>query len=222
MEKLPMKTPSKSYPEWVRLTLLITFWILSIAAARATSLWDEGHNGGRSLFADHVAFRRGDLVTIVVNQSTTTAKDQKTKTSKTTSESESFQALFQPFMGGERTADELTRRNPHFGWGGSRTFDGGGSVADSETLTSTIQARVTDVLPNKVLRIEATRRVETGQEHSDLVLSGLVRQEDISTANSVLSTQVADLQVRQISNGAISREQRKGWLTRWFETLTPF
>ena len=57
-----------------------------------------------------------------------------------------------PFMGGERTAAELLRRDPHWNWGGTRTFDGGGSVNNTETLTSTIQARVTDVLPNRVMR----------------------------------------------------------------------
>ncbi len=217
-----MKIQSRSYPEWVRLGLLIAFWFLTIAAARATSLWDEGRNGGRSMFTDRTAFRRGDLITIVVNQSTTATKNQDTKTSKTTSENESFQSFFQPFMGGVRTADELTRRDPHWLWGGTRTFDGGGTVNNSETLTSTIQARVTDVLPNRVLRVEATSRFDAGQERSDLVLSGLVREEDLTTANTIMSTQIADLQVRQISNGAVSREQRKGWLTRWFETLTPF
>jgi len=216
-----MKTPLKYSPEWARLALLISFGLLAIPAG-ATSLWDEGVNGGRSMYADRVAFRRGDLVTIVVNQSTTAVKDQSTKTHKTTLENEAFQAFFQPFMGGERTAAELLRRDPHFGWGGTRTFDGGGTVNNTESLTSTVEARVTDVLPNGVLRLEATRRVESGQEHSDLVLSGMVRSQDVSTANTVLSTQVADLQVRQITNGAVSREQRKGWLTRFWETVTPF
>ena len=77
-------------------------------------------------------------------------------------------------------------------------------------------------MPGNVMRIQATRRVELGQEKSDLVLTGLIRQEDLTTANTVLSTQVADLQVKQITNGAISREQRKGWLTRIWETIAPF
>ena len=70
--------------------------------------------------------------------------------------------------------------------------------------------------------IEATRRVEVGQETSQLVLSGVIRQEDLTTANTVLSTQVADLQVKQIGQGPLSRDQRPGWLTRFWETVSPF
>ena len=194
----------------------------ALTSVRATSLWDENVNGGRSLYADRRAFRRGDLVTIVINQSTVAAKDQRTATDKTTSEDEQLSALLGPFLGGVRTAAELLRRDPHNAWGGTRTFTGGGTLANTETLTSTIQARVTDALPNGVLRIEATRRVEVGQETSHLVLAWLIRQEDLTTANTILSTQVADLQVRNLSNGAISREQKKGWLTRAWETITPF
>ena len=135
---------------------------------------------------------------------------------------EKLSAFLGPFMGGVRTADELTRRNPHSVWEGARTFDGNGKIENTETLTSTIQARVTDVLPNKVLRIEATRRVQAGDETSFLVLTGFVRSEDVTSANSVLSTQVADLQLKQVGQGAISREQRKGWLTRLWETISPF
>jgi flagellar L-ring protein precursor FlgH len=197
--------------------------ILALASQSfATSLWDEKLNGSRSIYTDRTAFQKGDLVTIVINQSTVVLKDQKTETDKVVSVNESFQALFQNFMGGERTAAEIARRNPHTQWSGTRAFDGSGKIQNTETLTSTIQARVTDVLPNHVMRIEATRRYEAGQEKSDMVLTGLIRQEDLTTANTVLSTQVADLQVKQITNGAISREQRKGWLTRVWETFSPF
>ncbi|MBI4024655.1 MAG: flagellar basal body L-ring protein FlgH [Verrucomicrobia bacterium] len=188
----------------------------------ATSLWVEAENGGRSLYADRKAGRIGDLVTIVVNQSTIANKSLSSNTSKTVNENEQFSALFGNFMGGVRTAEEVARRNPHNSWSGARSFNGNGAVANTETVTSTIQARITDVMPNKVMRIEASRRVEVGQEISYLVLSGLVRQDDLTTANTVLSTQVADLQLKQQGNGALSRETRKGWLTRVWETISPF
>ena len=196
--------------------------MLNVAPLFATSLWDESVNGGQSIYTDRRAGRRGDLITIIINQTTTATKEQRTQTSKTTAEAAEFQALFGPFMGGERTTAELARRNPHNSWNETHSFDGRGQIGNSEVLTSTIQARVTDMTPNHVMRVEATRRMEIGQEKSDLVLTGFVRQEDLTSANTVLSTQVADLQVKQITNGSISREQRKGWLTRAWETFSPF
>ena len=207
-----------------RNTAILIGWLCYAfcVSASATSLWNERENGGRSIYTDRKAFRVGDLVTIVINQTTTATKNQRTATDKTVEETARFQALFGPFMGGERTAAELTRREPHNRWNELHTFTGGGTVANTEVMTSTIQALVTDVMPNKVLRIEAVRRVEIGQEKSDLVMTGFVRQEDLTTANSVLSTQVANLQLKQVTNGAVSRDQRKGWLTRAWETINPF
>jgi len=201
---------------------LIGFYLAVVPLALATSLWDEQSNGGRSMYTDRKAFRVGDLVTIVVNQSTTAAKDQSTESSKETSVNDSLTALLGPFMGGERTAAELLRRNPHSAWTSEESFKGDGKINNTETLTSTIQARVTDVMPNNVLRLEATRRVELGKEKSDLVLTGIIRQEDLTTANTILSTQVADLQVKQVTNGEISHSQKKGWLTKVWENLNPF
>jgi flagellar L-ring protein FlgH len=201
---------------------IVGFYVVVVPAVLATSLWDESSNGARSMYTDRRAFRVGDLITIVVNQSTTAAKDQTTDTSKTTTVEDQLSAFLGPFMGGERTAAELLRRNPHNDWNSSATFAGNGSINNTETMTSTIQARVTDVMPNKVLRVEASRRVDITGERSDLVLSGLIRQEDLTTANTVLSTQVADLQLKQVTNGEVSRSQKKGWLTRVWENISPF
>lgn len=204
--------------------ILALFLITSLhpLSSCATSLWDENVNGGRPLYSDRTAFRRGDLITIVVNQSTSAAKQQSTETSKEVSVAETFTALIGNYTGGVRDDAEIARANPHNAWEGTRSFNGSGQLANTETLTSTIQARVTDVLPNNVFRVEASRRVEAGQETTYLVLTGLVRQQDLTTANTVLSTQVADLQLKQVGNGALSREQRKGWLTRAWEMVSPF
>jgi flagellar L-ring protein precursor FlgH len=201
---------------------IVGFYVVVVPAVLATSLWDESANGGRSFYSDRHAFRVGDLVTIVVNQATTAAKDQSTKTAKTTSVTDQLTAFLGPFMGGERAAAELLRRNPHNAWNSADTYDGNGKLNNSETMTSTIQARVTDVMPNKVLRVEATRRIDITGEKSDLVLTGFVRQEDLTTANTILSTQVADLQLKQVTNGEVSRSQKKGWLTRVWENVSPF
>lgn len=206
--------------------LALSFIIFSswIIPSSATSLWEEADRNGRavSLFSDRVAANKGDLLTIVVNQSTVAKRDQKTETKKSATVNDQLSAFIGPFMGGVREDAELARRNPHSAWSSSHSFSGNGKVENTETLTSTIQARVTDVLPNKVLRIEASRRVSAGDETTYFILSGFVRSEDVSSANSVLSTQVSDLQVKQIGQGAITRDQRKGWVTRLWETISPF
>lgn len=217
-----MKTLWKSLRRLRAGALSLAALILCTGSLWATSLWDEESNGARSLYTDRKALRKGDLVTIIVNLSSISAKDQSTETSKTVSELARLKALWGPYLGGVRTDAELARREPHNEWNDTETFKGAGKIKHDESLTSTIQARVTDVMPNKVLRVEAARKVEIDQETSYLVITGLVRQEDLTAANTINSSQVADLQLKQVGQGAISRNQHKGWLTRFWETVSPF
>jgi flagellar L-ring protein precursor FlgH len=216
--KMWLKLFHKHLPGGIVFSLLV----LSTGSSLATSLWDEEVNGGRSLYSDRKAVRRGDLVTIVINLDSKATKDQSTQTSKTVDMLARFQALWGPYWGGVRTAAEQDRRQPHNQWSDAETFNGNGQLKHNESLTSTIQARVTDVMPNNVLRVEAARKVEIDKETSYLVLTGLIRQEDLTTANTVNSSQVADLQLKEVGQGDISRTQRKGWLTRFWETVNPF
>jgi len=54
------------------------------------------------------------------------------------------------------------------------------------------------------------------------VLTGLIRPEDLNTDNSIASSRVADLQIVQKGKGALSESQKKGWLTKLYEFLSPF
>ena len=81
-----MKMSLKSHPDLRAAVFGLAALALCAGSLRATSLWDEESNGGRSLFTDRKALRKGDLVTIVVDRSTTSKKDQSTETSKTVSE----------------------------------------------------------------------------------------------------------------------------------------
>ena len=55
-----------------------------------------------------------------------------------------------------------------------------------------------------------------------MILTGLVRPEDLSTTNTISSSQVADLQIIQKGKGTLTEDQRKGWLTKLYEFLDPF
>ncbi len=111
---------------------------------------------------------------------------------------------------------------PQMAWNNARSYAGGGKIQNSESFTTTIQSRVVEVMPNGVLRVEARRTMEASKEKGTLILTGLVRLEDLNSSNSVASTKVADLQIKQEGNGPLSREQHKGWLTTLYEFLSPF
>ncbi len=72
------------------------------------------------------------------------------------------------------------------------------------------------------MQIEAVRLSKAGDEDTSMILTGLVRPEDLSTSNVVSSSNVADLRIIQKGKGTITENQKKGWLTKIYEFIEPF
>lgn len=209
------------------LAVLIVLRLALPTHAENGSLWGQNNRPYHSMFSDPVACNIGDLITIIVNLSTATTKDKDLNTAKQTSVDDEIVAVgYNRPTGGQSNGDydwfRYRDQNPAFNWSSDHQFKGGGTLKDSETLVTTLQARVTDVLPNGSLQIEARRNFEAGKEKSIIVLTGVVRREDLDSSNSISSTKVADLQIKQEGTGPLSRSQRKGWLTTLYEILCPF
>ena len=79
----------------------------------------------------------------------------------------------------------------------------GQSVTDS-SLNTTIGGEVVDVLPNGILVIEAARQLEFNQQTETIVMRGLVRPQDVSPGNQVMSTAISGLQVQVVGKGIIN------------------
>lgn len=204
--------------------LLLFVLPLTVGQAQTGSLWPPSGAPGSSssLYNDRNAASVGDLITIVVNISASASKNQETDTSKTASVNDTITALGYPFTDGKPDWYRYRNQAPQAAWSAAESWKGGGKISNTEGYTTTIQARVVDALPNGVLRVEARRRYEVGKEKSDLILTGLVRREDLTSANSVSSSQVADLQLIQEGQGPLTRNSRKGWLTTFYEFINPF
>jgi flagellar L-ring protein precursor FlgH len=181
-------------------------------------------SGTTSLYGDPLAHGVGDLITIVVDLQNTITKGQNTTTAKTASVADAITQLVYP-------ADATNKgfswygyhgQTPGMAWNANQAFNGGGTLANSETASTTIQARVIDIGANGVMRIQATRMSKAGEEDTSMILTGFVRPEDLSSSNSISSSRVAQLSILQKGKGAISEEQKKGWLTKLYEFLSPF
>ena len=81
---------------------------------------------------------------------------------------------------------------------------------------------IADVLPNGNLVLEGARRVSFSGETQHVVLRGIVRPADISPANTVLSTNIAEARLEFLSEGELSSAQKRGWLSKLYQMLRPF
>ena len=180
--------------------------------------------GAAAVYSDPLAHGVGDTITIIVDLTNTITKDQNTKTAKTASVNDTINSLVYPPDGSNKGFSFYTLHGvtPQMQWSANQAFNGGGTVANDETDSTTIQARVIEVLSNGDMRVAASRLSKAGDEDTRMVLTGIVRPDDLNTDNSISSSRVADLQIVQKGKGTLSEAQKKGWLTKLYEFLSPF
>ncbi len=195
------------------------------------SIWGHTHGAPTvsqsrvvSLYSDPVAHALGDLVTIVVDLQNTINKNQNTTTAKTTAVNTSINSLIYPNNGASKGYFFLNNQGvaPATSWNSAQSFNGGGAISNAETASTTIQAQIVEVEANGVFKLQAFRHSKAGSEDTSMVLVGYVRPDDISSSNSVSSSRLANLEIIQRGKGTITDNQRKGWLTKLYEFLTPF
>ena len=188
---------------------------LTTLVGRAESLWINGP-GDRSMFADRKASRAGDILTIEVSESVTAQSSQSKKATRDATVKDAVTQFVYPGSGLH------LGKLPSVEFGGSASSTGGGDVSNNQSLTSRAAVLVTDVLPNGNLVIEGGRVVTFSGETQYVVLHGIVRADDISSANTVFSSNIADARVEFISKGMLTDAQKRGWFAKLYEKFRPF
>ena len=155
-----------------------------------------------SLFADHEAHAIGDILTILVVESTQAEKSTLTKTNTET----------------QNEANGLGRLSFVDVWNldAKNQSLGQGSTARRGDLQARITARITEIEPNGLLRVEGTRSVRVNGEEERITLKGAVRSQDVQSDNTVLSTYLADATIEYTGEGTLASAERPGILTRLF------
>jgi flagellar L-ring protein precursor FlgH len=190
----------------MRTTILLTGIILSGALVRpapADSLWNDG---SRSLFADRKARAVGDIVTIVIVQATATSHKADHSTNK------KIDTEAGPGLG-------LLSFFPDLSLEADRSTTGSGTSTETTALADRMSAKVVAVMPNGTMRIEGNRSVKLKADHMECVVRGLIRQEDVDSDNTVLSTQITDLELVWTGRGPIDAKQRPGLISRLLDLL---
>ena len=110
------------------------------------------------------------------------------------------------------------------GLGGTSTnaMKGNGDTSRNTTLEARISARVLRVFDNGNLLIEGRRQVTVNAEDQYIIISGIIRLEDIGADNTVASQYIADARILYTGNGVINDKMRPGWLTRAVDWVWPF
>lgn len=165
-----------------------------------------------ALFEDYKARRVGDLLSVILVESTNASKSASTKIAKD-NELELDIASADIFGRPVSTSGYklLGAKGKH-----NRAFDGSGDTAQSNRLRGQITVTVAEVLSNGNLVVQGEKWLGLNQGQEYVRLRGIVRPVDISANNTVLSTQVANAQVYYGGTGAVAESNTMGWLARFF------
>ena len=169
------------------------------------SLWT---NQSRNLFADRIARHVGDVVTILIQESSTSSFSAQTSTSKT--DSNSILKGLGPILGS---------LIPELATGAKGTSAGQGSTTQAGKFSARMTVQITKILPNGNFVIEGVRAVRVNKDTQMLKLTGTVRMDDIRADNTILSENIADAQIMADGKGAISDRQRRGIINRILDWL---
>jgi flagellar L-ring protein FlgH len=165
------------------------------------------------LFEDLKAGRVGDILTVRLIEQTAASTSANTTTSRSSSASIDNPTI----LGRVPTANGIPLFDGSLG--GESEFDGSGSSTQSNSLLGDITVTVVDVYPNGNLLIRGEKWVNLNQGKEFIQLSGIIRPFDIAPDNSVLSTRIADAQIRYSGKGVLAQANRKGILQRLFDSV---
>jgi flagellar L-ring protein precursor FlgH len=183
-----------------------------IATAPANGGIFQASEGYAALYEGMRARRVGDPLTIVLVERTSASKSAATKL-----DSGGGFSLTPPSTGALslfKTTDASLS--------GARNFNGTGTADQANALSGEVSVTVAAVYPNGTMLVQGQKRVTLNRGDEFVQIKGIVRVADIDANNRVPSTRVADARIAYTGKGDVARASRQGWLSRFFQILSPF
>lgn len=180
------------------------------------SLWRPG---SRAFFRDQRASHVGDLITVVVAMNDSANFQNVTATKRAGNESAGIPNLF-----GLENAMKNSGMTPAslLATTSNNANNGIGQIQRNETVTVRLAGVVTQVLPNGNLVVEARQEFRVNSELRVLTVSGVVRQQDISSDNTVPHDRMAEARISYGGRGTLTELQTPRWGQQVMDIFLPF
>ncbi len=183
------------------------------------SLW---RSGAKSFFNDQRANKIGDILTVNIEITDSAQVNNTTARSRTSNTETGIQAL----LGLEDTIQNALPGTPSLdpavGFDSTTSSNGTGSVNRQEKVSLTVAAVITDRLANGNLVIGGSQEVRINNELRELLVSGVIRPEDIASNNTIEHTKIAEARISYGGRGDISQMQRDKYGKLLYDQIAPF
>ena len=175
---------------------------LLVEPASGGSLYKE--DSYESLVSDPRSYKQGDILTVMIYETATAS----TKTQTDTKKSATIGATASD---GTNTIEGNAGINSGFG--------GGGTSSQTGKLVASVSVTIVEKLANGDMRVQGNQTLEFNSDMQHISVSGVVRESDISSNNTVLSTRLADANIRFVGEGLLTSRAKPGVLTRIWNWL---
>ena len=164
-----------------------------------------------------------DQVTIVIDENSKQTSDQTLDSKK----DYSIKAALDKFPSLEKLLELQvengdTTSQADLGVTGNNKFKGEGKYERTDKFVAKVTAKIIDVKPNGVLVLEARKTIASNEETQTYIMSGECRREDVTTSNTVLSSQLANLTLIAKNEGQVKDSASKGFIPRLLEAVFGF
>ena len=170
--------------------------------------------------------RKHDLVTIIIREESEFSSEGTTETKKEADIDARLEEWFRLKLGGGNGiglgSSSLNADPPSVRASGARNFKGEGTVEREDRFIARIQGEVVDVKPNGTFVVQARKRIKTDEEEQEFILTGIARAADVTPDNSVLSTQVYNLELTKNHKGNVRNAGKKGLIPKAIDFINPF
>ncbi|WP_374408662.1 flagellar basal body L-ring protein FlgH [Pelagerythrobacter sp.] len=182
-----------------------------MAQAPANGAIFQPANGFSPLYNGTRASRVGDLVTVVLLERTATSKSASSNTRR-----DGGFSLSPPSTGPFSFDPNVLNSS------GQSSFKGQGDASQTNTFRGDITVTIADVRPNGTAFVRGEKLMQLSQGEEWIQLSGIIRLADIDQNNAIASPRIADARITYAGKGAVQRASREGWLSKFFNLVTPF
>ena len=168
-------------------------------------------------------FQKHDVVTIIIDEVSTQTSSQSLETEKDSKTRATLNSMLDLMQLLElRLSQGDTSNLSLIDFNAKREFTGEGDYERKDRFSARITATVLEVKPNGTLVLEAVKRIAKDSEIQTIVLSGVVREDDITRQNTVLSSQMANLDITSRHEGQVRDAAKKGLITEVLDAIFSF
>jgi flagellar L-ring protein precursor FlgH len=190
-----------------------------VVERRANSLWRAG---SRAFFKDQRAARVGDILTVTIQIDDSAALQNQTTRSRDGSESMGIPNLFGLEASTNNILPDSASASSLVSATSASSSTGDGQITRQEQINLQVAALIVQILPNGNMVVQGKQEVRVNYEMRELTLNGIIRPEDITSANTISYEKIAEARISYGGKGQVSDLQQPRWGQQVLDIINPF